>query len=253
MKTGRFIFTMLSVCLLAGTTLTSCLDEENSASDRYLWAYVTVGELSADNVYTLYPDGGGVIYPSASSVYSLTGAYNGLSEYERCYIYMSYTESNYSTDADGLMVICGGTMKSGLTVAVDSVLTLEEATAAGVNAEDSIFSASALNGFWGYRGYLTAVTEVGYCYATSGAIEPTQKMVCDSIKTDSLFVSLYNNRHVTQGTPTYGTASFLRSYRLTDFQGLIPGSDSIVVKMNLAGTTGATIKIGREDLFLPTD
>lgn len=238
----------MSVCLLAGATLSSCLkDSDSDSSDNMLFAYLTVGQQDANNIYTLYADGGGIIYPSAESVYNLTESYSGLKDVERCYFCMTYSDNDYSTDTNGEPVIRNATLKSGVKIPVDSILSVSVADSLGISQKDSLFSASEFEAFWGYRGYLTAVMDLSYTANSSGTIDPTVSLVCDSIRTDSLFLTLCYNRHAA-GSAIYGVSTFIRSYTLTQFRDQIPGSDSIQVMVNLQGTSGKKCKISREDL-----
>lgn len=246
MKRLRNVLYPLSVCLLMGTTLTGCLDEDDpDNSEKILYAYMTVGDQDADNVYTLYADGGGIIYPTPASVYALTESYSGLSDIERCYFGMTYQKENYSTDGNGNMIVRNATLKYGITIPVDTIMSAEMADSLKVTSSDSLYQASDWEGFWGYRGYLTATMNLGYSYNSSGTIEPTVTMVCDSIRTDSLFVTLCYNRHA---SVSYGTSTFIRSYSLNRFEGKIPGTDSILVIARMKGLSGKKFKIGREDL-----
>lgn len=240
-------FLIMAAALMAGLSLTSCLESTDSSSNTYtLQGYFTItGSASAG--YTFYEDGGGIIVPDASSVSSVTGG-SGFGNHHRAIFYIQYTQSMISTDGN---TITGGTIASGQYMAEDSIYTQVRADEKGISKADSLYNVTSFDALWAYNGYLNTSVTASYAYVNGANIAPSTYLVCDtaSVANDAITLNLLYNRHALTTDVSGGSTTTYSSFYLDNLNSLVPGdADSITVTVHCEGCEDRGVSIARSDM-----
>lgn len=198
------------------TLFVSCIDGEEDNS-RYMQGVFTI-QNAASNV-VMYMDGGNIVYPTASSVNSLTDG-KGFGSIKRALLTMSYLEENATKNADDTYVIRDAELQSGGVIAVRNFLTLDQAEAQNILATDSIFTIDGLNqtnGVWLYKGYMTVAYQSTYAVRNTKYVLPTLNATYqyDVNNPSVVDVNLVLNKHYGKGDVTSGGSEFIESFDLT--------------------------------------
>lgn len=204
--------------------------------------------------YTLYVDGGGIVYPTAQSIYDICGP-KGFGQNTRGAFYVNYTEDCIKVSSDGTKYIENAKLTGGLYLPVNRILTLQEADSLHLTSADSTFYINKVDNFWAYRGYLNVMVTSGYTVKNFNRIEPTFTLTynTDSIRTheNELYLKLYYNRHSDKTGASSATDQFVESFPLSDLGPMIPGNDSVLVSfeydVDVDKTRTLSMKVSRTD------
>lgn len=242
---------LLVLSALVGSMILSSCDMGDGTNK-----YSKTGIFTVENDgtgYTLYADYGGVIRPNPSNVSEFTGG-KGFKNGDRLYLMYSYTDDNIKTLAGKGSYIDNVELVQGQNIPVETILTQEKALASNLLAKDSVFSfannvTSLQLGI--YRGYLTATFNGRFSVVSSKGVYPNLYLVynpAENERPNTLKLTAVYNRHTAADAQT-SSQSFINSYSLSPFNGIIQGRDSIEVTVDGLGfTKPLTAKIGREDL-----
>lgn len=248
MKNTKILLALLLLAITATTT--SCLSDDDDKTYT-MDGYFTIAGTGFN--YTLYRDGGGVVTPSASSVSAITDN-KGFGDKKRAYLYLTYKEANYSVNEKNEIKLDQAELQSGFYLDTKNIISKEEADRASITLKDSIFAIKVFDNVWADNGYVTAAISAYYDVKSGKGIDPDINMVFspEDIKENAIKFHIYYNRHNVPDTTPYGPYTFVKTFPLTPFINMIPGSGDIEMTFEVdGGPTSKTIKVSRDKLKTP--
>lgn len=226
--------------------LGSCLKNSDDDNTRYVSGYFTI-DGNANDGYTLYQDGGGILKPSTMHLLNEIGK-DGFGKNERAMLYFSFEEKNLTPYEDGIM-ITEAEIQSGKYLPLVMPISAAEAEEKGQVQSDSSFAINQFSNIWIYRGYVNVTINANASIKGDQLVAPLVNMVYDPEKiADNKidFTVLYNRR---TGKETNSTAiEISNSFPIYKMADMIPGNDSVSITIHAEGAKPKDLKIARVNL-----
>lgn len=230
--------------MFVGATFTSCLEHDDSENESLALGYFTTDGNASQII--LHQDGGGTVIPMMSSLKNPTEFLKN----ERYVLQFKYKEGGISADK---MTVTDAEILAGEVIDVRNPLTAQEAAESKVSDPDSLFNINSISSAWAYRGYLTVLTRALYSVKDSKGVFPVINMTYDpltDLDVDRIKLTLCYNRRTAKDAQTASTPyEFATSFRLSQLQSIVPGTDTIQVAISAMGVDKPyQVKVARKDL-----
>lgn len=254
-KLTLHLLSIIAVCSM----LVSCLKNDPVTSTT-ISGYFTI-EGTYPN-YTLYMDGGGIIYPTPESVSSITKG-KGFGNIHRAGMAIRYDFDQVTEPQPGQKgepIVKNARIEAYQELFERSILSTEAAQEKNILAADSLFDVVKATKLWYYHNYLNFEVS-GFISAdqnTRTEIMPSLNLVChsDSISANRLaFNACYNQHSKKDDWSHFGPYTLHTSYNITNLLRQTPGNDSINVVLHYtvnSKTLSASIKCPRPGYATPT-
>lgn len=234
---------MILAVLLGCAFVTSCVKTDVDDSKEFVSGYFTITG-SKDLGYTAYADGGGKATLAAGT---------DLSDAERAQLSLQYNKSDKSQEG-GQVSVKNAQVVSGEFVTVVKPITLDEATAKGVMEPGKRAKVLKLLDIWAYGGYLNIGASCYYKQENDKNIAPDFYLIYNPDyqapnKLDLTFI--YDTKGNNEGGGMR-TGNLLRSYDISKLGSIVPGNDSVEVKITFDGISDPVIsKFARTTFVKP--
>lgn len=231
-KLTLHLLSIIAVCSM----LVSCLKNDPVTSTT-ITGYFTIDGTYPN--YTLYRDGGGIIYPTPQSVADVTSG-KGLGNIHRAQIAINYDFDQVTEPQPGQkgeVIVKNARIVGLVPIDEQNILTNETAQEKNILATDSLFDVITVYQPWYSRFYLTLPVNAYYSVNTSlqKAITPTVNLVChsDSISTNRVALNVCYNQHSKKDESSkYYKENFLTSYNISNLLRQTPGNDTVNVVLH---------------------
>lgn len=225
---------LISLCVaavMAGSMFTACL-EDKGPNTYTTQGYFTITEGMGGT--RAYSDNGTYVNIGAATVAKNPALLN----MERGVLLFQYQEDQVTQDGKGLN---DPELLGYMAIPVADPMTTQQAIDTHILDTDSIYKVSKLD-FWVYRGYITVAPTAYY-----GKTAPALNLVYNenSIANDSITLNVCYNIH---NQAVAGNGQYLTSFRLDQFDALVPGGSDIVMTIGCSGVSNTTLKVKRADL-----
>lgn len=240
----------LFVLLCLSLTMASCISDDDN-NTQYLRSHFVIEGVYPN--YTLYSREDITVYLDPTSVASMTNK-KGFGDNKRGYFDISFKSDDVSyVPVPGTerqtAVIKNAQLIAGSYVTVSSVWTYDQAEKDNITVEDSVFNVQKISDFWMQRGYLNIAIDANYSVdATNTGIFPTTNVAYkrESVRDNEITLTVLYNRHSRKdATTSPSVGRFITAYYFPEIAYIVPGNDSIRVKIEAMGTTPVEMKIGR--------
>lgn len=233
---------MIIAAILSCLFITSCNNGIDD-SKEFVSGYFTITG-NKDLGYTAYADGGGVATLAAGT---------NLQDAERAQLSLQYNKSD-KQETNGQISVKNAQVISGEFVTVIKPITLNDAKEKGILEPDKRAKVLKLLDLWAWGGYLNIGTSCYYKQENDQSISPDFYLIYNleyqtPNKLDLTFV--YDTKGNNEGGGMR-TGNLLRSYDISKLGSLVPGNDSIEVKITFDGISEPVIsKLARKTFTKP--
>ena len=239
----KIYFLALTCAVLFGVASCS-LDDDNDDNSNKLLLRDNFTIVGTYHNYKLIGDNNTIVYPTVASVNELTDD-KGFENHKRIQLYAYYEQKNTTTE-DGVTIIHNAELQDGIYFADKKVITVAEATEAGILAEDSIFYIKGSNS-WLAKGYFSSIVTAEYSIVNNKAIVPHANLCATNIEENAVTLTMLYNRHTEKTNVSTYDGTFYYSFDVTNIE--VPGNDSITVTFDVLGATPIKNKVSRKDFY----